>query len=781
MDLFLRIKKYLFLLAFVISITLSIHVIIVYLYDDAEMVAERGGTFSIGATGLSPSLNPTQYGQDTLNDFMLRFMYRGLLRYNPDTKTMEWDLANCDISKNLGEIRCFFKTGAVWSDGSKITLEDALATYSLLAETETNKKLQASLSKFAITREDTALVFRSTNWSIETLQLLTIPVIKKSITEQIRNEGKIQEEVYGWKYKLDKRESDPVRMSENIILVSTNDGIKTNESYSKIILRIFSEKNILVEQKDSLNLVFPWYYDDENLGQRFVKQEILTPDFVGAFINSERIIPERRKILANLIDDIVKRSENKLQSIKNPFFTESSLIHPIGENIDLELQKVGYYRKKNLPIPDVATQSGSLVKSGASIPQNLATPTLPVVTQSPEKTQDKTPLKALSYIYAPGNNSIVSLPYASEIQIEGRVPKNVTKVYVNDYQLRGYIVGSGKFIYRARVEIGNLKKGTNTYVLAFERNGKKEIIESIEIHNGDGFVVPAPSGMTESSKTLPIPTVVSTGSTLSGNTATTGASVLSREASLSGNLLPGQTAPNAPSIASTGGTSTSLSTWALLAPEKSRPGLDDNKLYYKNGTPVTLILRSLSPKTEISDISKEIVAGLEKIGFTIQLEEIESSAESLITAKNYESKNYDIFVTGINLWYIGTYIMPYFHSWQSQNGFNFSLIRNPTLDILLEELKTKDLSTEGRVRAFEKINDILKKESVLVPIGTSPLKLFIDKNIQDFHVPNFLPSPVFIDSAILGSYINKTYIVRLETKSVQGFFDWCYDHVFPTP
>ena len=110
---------------------------------------------------------------------------------------MEGDLANCDISKNLGEIRCFFKTGAVWSDGSKITIEDALATYSLLAETETNKKLQSSLSKFAITREETALVFRSTNGSIETLQLLTIPVIKKSITEQLRNGGKIQEEVYG--------------------------------------------------------------------------------------------------------------------------------------------------------------------------------------------------------------------------------------------------------------------------------------------------------------------------------------------------------------------------------------------------------------------------------------------------------------------------------------------------------------------------------------------------------------------------------------------------------
>jgi len=109
MELFSRIKKYLFLLAFVISVTLGIHIVIVYLYDEAELVAERGGTFSIGATGISPSLNPTQYSLDTLNDFVLRFLYRGLLRYNPESKVMEGDLANCDITKNLGEIRCFLE------------------------------------------------------------------------------------------------------------------------------------------------------------------------------------------------------------------------------------------------------------------------------------------------------------------------------------------------------------------------------------------------------------------------------------------------------------------------------------------------------------------------------------------------------------------------------------------------------------------------------------------------------------------------------------------------
>lgn len=297
-------------------------------------------------------------------------------------------------------------------------------------------------------------------------------------------------------------------MSENIILVSTHNGVKANESYSKIILRIFSDNNVLVEQKDSLNLVFPGYYDDENFGQRFTKEEILTPDFVGAFINSERILPERRQVLASLINTIVQNSENKLQKIKNPFFTDSSIIQPIGEDLDSELQKVGYFRKKNLPKLN-PTGTGTLIKPENSIPKVAPVPVSPIVTPPITKTDGKSTVKTLSYIYLPGKNSIVSLPYASEIQIEGRVPKNVTRVYINDYQLKGYVPGDTKFVYRARVEIGNLKKGTNTYVLSFEKNGNKETIESIEIHNGDGFVVSQTSELPATLDSIPTPEIVS--------------------------------------------------------------------------------------------------------------------------------------------------------------------------------------------------------------------------------------------------------------------------------
>lgn len=229
-----------------------------------------------------------------------------------------------------------------------------------------------------------------------------------------------------------------MRTSENIVLVSTNDGIKANESYSKIIVRIFSDKDSLVLQKDSLNLVFPGYYEDENLGQRFTKQQILTPDFVGAFLNSERIVPERRKVLASIMNTIVQNSQNQLQSIKNPFFTDSSLIQPIGEDLDSELQKVGYFRKKDLPKTDTVsseTSSGTGVKPVVTTPVIAPVIIVPVA-PGPVQPPKKSDIKTLSYIYSPGKYPIVSLPYKSEIQIEGRVPKDVTGVYVNGYQLK---------------------------------------------------------------------------------------------------------------------------------------------------------------------------------------------------------------------------------------------------------------------------------------------------------------------------------------------------------
>ncbi len=64
----------------------------------------------------------------------------------------------------------------------------------------------------------------------------------------------------------------------------------------------------------------------------------------------------------------------------------------------------------------------------------------------------------------------------------------------------------------------------------------------------------------------------------------------------------------------------------------------------------------------------------------------------------------------MNLGYLGTHLSPYFHSGQAQDGFNFSLLRNSALDMLLEELRTRNLSPEELATDIIKINTLLKAE-----------------------------------------------------------------------
>ncbi len=76
MQLYHRIKKYLFLLATFFCIAIGTHSVLLYLYHDAEIVPERGGTFHIGFIGTASNLNPTQYGTDNANDLALSLLYR---------------------------------------------------------------------------------------------------------------------------------------------------------------------------------------------------------------------------------------------------------------------------------------------------------------------------------------------------------------------------------------------------------------------------------------------------------------------------------------------------------------------------------------------------------------------------------------------------------------------------------------------------------------------------------------------------------------------------------
>ncbi len=307
--------------------------------------------------------------------------------------------------------------------------------------------MQSSLAKLAITREGDAIVFRSSTPSSELVHLLSTPIIKKSVTEKFRN-GTIKPEdaVFSGPYSLEKRDNDTIHQAERISLMRNN--IPWNGAgYSKFVLRFYPDKENLLAQTDSLNFIYPDSSITEAPSARFDTGKFLTPDFIAAFANTERVSLGLRQIVLPIITKVrPAETDNQNYAVKNPFFTDTSVVETGSGDIDKRLATLGYFRKKALlemekTAPVVAT------------PPPVIAPVIPPTTQpTPQKVNQNT------YFTTPSRDTIVVSESKSEIVLSGSVPTGVDAVYIGAYRLKSFNPGNTTFTYRARTDIGNLKE-----------------------------------------------------------------------------------------------------------------------------------------------------------------------------------------------------------------------------------------------------------------------------------------------------------------------------------
>lgn len=233
---------------------------------------------------------------------MLRFLYRSLLRYDLDTRTMQGDLANCDLGKNFAEIRCFFKSGALWSDGTPITKEDVLATYALFSETSANKVLQSALAKTVVSDGGDSIVFKTESANVDLLDVFTMPIISARMAEKIRsgNFSMADDAVYSGPFVLENATPQAGAASEKIAVVS-NPHSASGHLVSRFVFRFFPDADSLIAAKDSLNLLYP----NRNLpsvnSPRFATLNLLLPEFVGVFANAGKMSDELRRYVLSVI------------------------------------------------------------------------------------------------------------------------------------------------------------------------------------------------------------------------------------------------------------------------------------------------------------------------------------------------------------------------------------------------------------------------------------------------------------------------------------------------
>lgn len=183
---------------------------------------------------------------------------------------------------------------------------------------------------------------------------------------------------------------------------------------------------------------------------------------------------------------------------------------------------------------------------------------------------------------------------------------------------------------------------------------------------------------------------------------------------------------------------------------------------------------------EIPDIATEIAAVLKAAGFETELAEIsiDDFEKKVVLAGE---KDYDLLLTGVNLGLLGYNVYPFFHSGQAAGGFNFSKLKNPSLDVLLEELKSKDFEDEGLKNIRTKILAVLRKEAVMLTFSSPRIPYAVDRNVKNVRVTETVPMSSYFFDMLEHAHVNESRIADFRDKSVPGFFVWVREFVFPSP
>jgi ABC-type transport system substrate-binding protein len=148
------------------------------------------------------------------------------------------------------------------------------------------------------------------------------------------------------------------------------------------------------------------------------------------------------------------------------------------------------------------------------------------------------------------------------------------------------------------------------------------------------------------------------------------------------------------------------------------------------------------------------------------------STEDLQTIISKGEKQYSMILTGINLGLFDYNIFPFLHSGQAEKGFNFAKLKNITLDILLEKLKSSQLNSESLKYLQSQILDILKKENVFLPLYSPYNSYFIDKNLKQFKSVPVLPYSSSLYDTAENIYLKEQFTIKYEDKSISGMIDW---------
>ncbi|MDD3645820.1 MAG: ABC transporter substrate-binding protein [Candidatus Gracilibacteria bacterium] len=750
-----KVKKYLFFISMLFLVVTSSHLIYTFIYSDSKEVAEKGGTISEGVIGNFPHLNPLKKSND-YNDYINHILYRSLLTYNIKKQKIEGDLANCNIN-DLAKIECFLNENIKWSDGEAIKSEDIIATYDIIKNTNVNPILKSLVENLEIKVTDSSIIFTSEKEDINTLNLFFQPILPTKVINSLK-ENEISgnfspiEGIYSGMYTITKVDQDDT-LGITKIFLEKNKEYASNPAYiDKIIFKVFKDTSHFLKHKSTINI----FNDKSNLiGNsipKFKSYKYELPQYVGLFVNTEKLpyVNLRNFILRSVNnEELVERlGTNNFKAVNDPFLN-GLYLNTLNQTTDLKtmLESLGYYTKEKI----IALLAPDAIKSTYSDEvkiNNLVNNTPITDTQTGTINSVFQNITKENYLK---NSEIITSPewvdnynYVSkdDTLLTGKAEAGVSAIYINDYKLQGYNAGDKEFHYRIKKSYNTLVEGKNEYNIYFEKDGNKELIETIVFfysENQDKLTEYENSLIEELSKKQ------------------TEEKQKKIQESLEAQI-----------------SSTDSSEYKDLI--KKLNGLEDNFYYNKDLEAYSLNLHYLIDNVDNEKTVNFVKEKLEKQGIKIKTQSlgIEELRKLLISGE----KEYDLLITGINLGYFNFNLFPYLHSSQVKSGYNFSKYKKLSLDQILEELKSHNLSKEKALELEKKIIEILKEDAVFKTLYTPLYSNLVDKTIEGYSLDTLIPSEIYRYDPIITSYVSRERIINKEGKDTIGFIKFLFSTLF---
>ncbi len=755
-----KIKKYVLYISAIFFVITAVHLGYIYTYDGAESEAIEWWTISEAIIWSFPHFNPLVPSNDH-NAYINGLLYRSMMEYNVEKWVFESDLVSCNTD-NLLLISCSLENNLLWSNETEITTEDIKSTLLLIKDTKVNPIIASLLSETTIETSEDTISFSNQTKDINFLQIFLQPILPESLIDRLDKEnieGKFSEVngIYSWRFLL-KNISQDETVGITKITLAKNEFYNENEMYIQfLILNLFRDEWHFLKNKNSFNI----FNDKDSIiaGSipRLTSHEYTLSQFVWSFMNTETLGTNFREYLSSSIDreSIVNAIwSSKVSPAFNPFLSGKSIdIESTDFNLPEYLESKWYYKKTAL-LKSALAQEESEKQEQQNLISNEVKPesTEALVI---EKTQEK-----LNYVRKPYSDKY-NFVTKDNILIEWSVESGTEAVYINDYQLSWFTPWDNVFYYRLLESYDTISEWENSYKVYFEKDWKKELKEEFfYIYNTDKATLDLiESEYFGASK----PSSISLPKEISEETT-------QENLSQSWSSQESSSSDDTENVSKISIIENDLSLSKIQS-------LDEAYYYDAAGLPFTLNLVYAQSDSNMETTIQSITTQLKQRGILIKPKAL-SLWDITVQLRN-ESLEYDMIVLGINLWYFDSNLFPYFHSSQVKNGYNLWNFKKLSLDILLEELKSNNLSITKREELEAKMLDIISAGAIVKVLYTPKTQLLIDKNIKNYYPPKHMPDARHRYYPLLKSYLTEKRIVKKEEKSIYWFFSYLAARLLP--